>query len=193
MATTDDKKKLPPGTRGKGVLRSVRSPEVEARVTGLLTRLAKSKPTERIRAIIRKTPVVLFKNLTVEKAPGLCPAWDRKIALLLQRKGNAGEAAEIFEAPIGGEAGNPSQRRADTPARRCQFACCTDFGERRKGRFAPAVRWYDAAMAAAPEKIAEFRWGADEMARWAGTGTAHRHRTIEGVRTYLQREGGTTR
>ena len=103
------KKKLPPGTRGKLVLRSIPSPQVEARVTALLVRLVKRVPAERIQGIVRNPPVVLFKNLSVEKGRKLISALEKAGALAVfvphrpaeaKRLKQPSKAPRVVETPI---------------------------------------------------------------------------------------------
>ena len=54
-------------TVGKLILRSVPSPEVEAKVTRFLVGLMKNTPAARIRSRIRKTPLVLSKKISAQK------------------------------------------------------------------------------------------------------------------------------
>ncbi|MGD8369264.1 MAG: hypothetical protein PVG78_16620 [Desulfobacterales bacterium] len=102
------KKKLPPGTRGKLVLRSIPSPQVEARVTALLVRLVKRTPAERIRAIVRNPPVVLFKDLSVEKGRKLISALEKAGALAVYVPHRPAEARRLKQT-------TPAPRVVETP------------------------------------------------------------------------------
>ncbi len=53
--------------RGKIVLRSIPTPQVEEKVVDFLARLFKKTPVDRIRARIRRPPLVLAKNVSAEK------------------------------------------------------------------------------------------------------------------------------